>query len=290
MWGGAAAGIRVTRKAFSGTRGRDWLAAVALSVMATAAVVSAHYATPASSLPAAHAPLNFQTLPPGARLPSGAQCARWVRASPSPETRSANTTFNHTVGHKLGPGFFPAGDSPQAAKLAQRINGDFTGTTRQILQWAACKWGIDQDVVFAQAAVESWWRQGELGDWATNADRCPLGHGIGANGIRGQCPQSYGVMQNKYVLEKGAWPSIATSTAMNADVAYAFWRACYDGYESWLNNEPKGRPYRAGDLWGCVGRWFSGSWYTYSAYQYISLVGEFLREAVWASPGFAETG
>ena len=48
----------------------------------------------------------------------------------------------------------------RAAKLiAPRINGRFTGTTKEILRWAACKWGIDQSIVFAQAAVESWWRQ-----------------------------------------------------------------------------------------------------------------------------------
>jgi hypothetical protein len=39
-----------------------------------------------------------------------------------------------------------------------------TGTTREILRWAACKWGIDQSIVFAQAAVESWWRQTTMGD------------------------------------------------------------------------------------------------------------------------------
>jgi autotransporter family porin len=84
--------------------------------------------------------------------------------SPSPENRPLNAAFNHTVGHYVGPGFFPAGDRPQARALTSRINGDFTGTTREILRWAACKWGINQNVVFAQAAVESWWRPRLLGD------------------------------------------------------------------------------------------------------------------------------
>ena len=67
---------------------------------------------------------------------------------------------------RAGRAGFLAGDDPQADQLiAPRINGDFTGTTAEILRWAACKWGIDQDIVFAQAAVESWWRQATLGDW-----------------------------------------------------------------------------------------------------------------------------
>jgi hypothetical protein len=99
------------------------------------------------------------------------------------------------------------------------ISGEFTGTTREILQWAACKWGIDQNVVFAQAAVESWWQQAQLGDWTANAMRCPPSHGIGADGKPGECPQSYGILQNKYHLEQEAWPGIGVSTAMNASFA-----------------------------------------------------------------------
>ena len=144
-------------------------------------------------------------------------------------------------GQRVGSGFFPAGDLPQADQLlAPRINGDFTGTTSEILRWAACKWGINQNIVFAQAAVESWWHQTTLGDWGTDAAACPPGHGPGADGKPGQCPQSYGILQNRYPFEQASWPGIADSTAMNADTAYAIWRSCYDGYETWLNNVPHG--------------------------------------------------
>ena len=151
-----------------------------------------------------------------------------------------NTTFNDTIGQRVGPGFFPAGDSPQVKTLTPLISGDFTGTTEEILRWAACKWGISQDIVFAQAAVESWWRQSTLGDWGTEAKFCPPGHGLGTDGRPGECPQSYGILQNRYPYEEASWPGIGTSTAMNADAAYAIWRSCYDGYEVWLNNEPGG--------------------------------------------------
>jgi len=233
----------------------------------------------------------FGTRPPGAALPSGAQCARWVLARPTPENKGANAAFNRTTGQHVGSDFFPAGDTPQAGQLlAPRIDGDFTGTTSEILRWAACKWGINQDIVFAQAAVESWWNQTTLGDFGTDASACPPGHGLGADGTAGQCPQSYGILQNRYPFEQASWPGIAGSTAMNADTAYAIWRSCYDGYETWLNNVPHGSTYQAGDAWGCVGRWFAGRWDTAAANQYVAKVKQYLAERIWTTPDFQQPG
>lgn len=269
-------------------RRRAWLAGAvllfAVAVVAGIASLSLHTVsgTPGRVL--------FRTLPPGAKLPSGAQCARWVRASPSPEIRPGNTVSNHTVGQHVGRDVFPAGDSPQVKSIASRIDGDFTGTTQEILQWAACKWGISQEIVFAQAAQESSWQQGQLGDWVTDAGLCPPGHGIGADGTPGECPQSYGILQDKYIFEKAAWPGFGASTAMNADVTYAVWRSCYDGYEIWLNDSSAGRPYHSGDLWGCVGRWFAGSWYTPEANEYVGEVKDLVRERIWMQSGFVHDG
>jgi len=234
---------------------------------------------------AAAAP-KFRTLPPGARLPSGAQCARWVRATPAPkEVRPSNRVPNHRGGQHVGAGFL-AFDGQAAIRLSRRIDGDFTGTTQQILRWAACKWGIDQDMVFAQAAIESWWRQSTLGDWGSDASACPPGHGPGADGRPDLCPQSYGILQNRYPYEKLSWPGIARSTAMNADTAYAIWRACYDGYETWLNTVPHGSRYHAGDSWGCAGRWFAGRWRTSAADGYIRAVRKYMAERIWLTPNF----
>jgi hypothetical protein len=234
---------------------------------------------------ASAAPTHFRTLPPGAKLPSGAQCARWVRATPSPEVRSSNKADNHHGGEHVGAGFL-SGDGPRARKLTERIDGDFTGTTQEILRWAACKWGIDQNMVFAQAAGESWWRQSTLGDFGTDASACPPGHGIGADGVPGECPQSYGILQNRYPYEQQSWPGIGRSTAMNADTAYAIWRACYDGYETWLNTVPRGSQYHAGDSWGCIGRWFAGRWRTAPADGYIHKVRQYMVEKIWLTPDF----
>jgi hypothetical protein len=232
-------------------------------------------------------PIHFRTLPPGAVLPTSAECAHWVRESQQSEIRLENWRQNHTIGQRVGPHFFAAGDTPQASeRLAPRINGRFTGSTEGILRWAACKWGISQAVVFAQAAVESWWRQGTLGDWGTDAAQCPPGHKLSVDGSPGLCPQSYGILQNRYPLEKGGWPAIASSTAMSADVAYATWRACYDGDEIWLNNIPHHGRYHRGDLWGCVGSWFAGRWHTARAERYIARVQRYLRERIWLSRRF----
>jgi hypothetical protein len=271
------------------------LIGVALLITAISVVTFAHSPSPpprsapkaSKTPPPAQPAVYFHTLPPGAKLPSSAECARLVGESPSPEVRPANARFNHTRGQHVPPAFFPQGDTSQVQDLAPLINGDFTGTTEDILRWAACKWGIDQDVVFAQAAVESWWQQDYLGDWTTDGTRCPPGRGIGVDGVPGQCAQSYGILQNNYAFEQAAWPGIATSTAMNADVTYAIWRSCYNGYEVWLNNEPNGRRYGAGDLWGCVGRWFAGAWYTPAADGYISKVQGYLSERIWLQPAFA---
>ena len=278
-----------------------WIIGVVALVILVAAVLVITFARSPSPSPDAEKPqttqptqpaqtaIYFHTLPPGAKLPSSAECARLVRESPSPELRPGNTRFNHTVGQHVPLQFFPHGDTAQVEQLAPLINGDFTGTTEDILRWAACKWGIDQDVVLAQAAVESWRQQDFLGDWTTDATRCPPGRGLGADGVPGQCPASYGILQNNYAFEQAAWPGIGSSTAMNADATYAIWRSCYNGDEVWLNNEPEGRAYGAGDLWGCVGRWFAGAWYTQAADRYISKVQEYLSERIWLKPIFEQT-
>jgi hypothetical protein len=232
------------------------------------------------------APLHFRTLPPGAQLPTGAQCAAWVRAAPSPENRPGNKTYNNTVGEPLSSGFLKKDSAPQARALFKRVDGDFTGTTEEILRWASCKWGINENIVFAQAALESWWEQTELGDWGTNGKLCPPNHQPGVDGIAGECPESYGVMQDKYPYGKASWPGIGTSTAMNLDTAYAVWRSCYDGYETWLNSLPRSSLYVAGDLWGCVGRWFADRWYTAAADTYIGWVQNYLKAKVWKWSSF----
>jgi hypothetical protein len=207
-------------------------------------------------------------------------------AKPSPENKGMNARYNRRTGQRLGRNFLPSSDGPKARKLMARVNGDFTGTTKEILRWASCKWGINQNIVFAQAAVESWWRQTTKGDYGTDASLCPPGHRH-LNG-QGECAQSYGILQNRYPYEKSSWPGIGRSTAMNADTAYAIWRTCYNGYETWLNTVPEPVRYHKGDAWGCVGRWFAGRWHTAGANGYIRTVQKYMHERIWDKSYFQE--
>lgn len=238
-------------------------------------------ASPAKSATAG--PSHFATLKPGTVLPSGSQCAAWVRAHPKKENKGVNRGYNNTTGQKIDASLFGSGTG-----LAKRVDGQFTGTTAEILRWAACKWGIDEDIVNAQAAIESWWRQTTLGDFGSDAAACPDGHGLGVDGQAGKCPQSYGILQNRYPYMKTAFPGAIRSTAMSADLGYGFWRNCFEGNETWLNTVERGQQYAAGDAWGCVGRWFSGRWHTDASTQYVGRVKDYLNQRIWETPNFQQ--
>ena len=221
---------------------------------------------------------RFQTLPPGSPLPSDEECAARVR--PAAEVRPGNTTFNQTAGHPT-----PANADPNNPRFG-RVTGSFTGTTDEIIQWVACKWGIDEDMVRAQAAKETYWLQHNLGDFGTDASRCLPGHPIGADGKDGHCPESIGIMQVRYPYFQSTITDAIASTAYNLDLAYALWRTCFEGEEQWLNTVDRGQPYQAGDQWGCVGAWFAGRWYTQPAKDYISAVQGYVEQRIWTTPGF----
>ena len=210
-------------------------------------------------------------------MPSDATCAAEVR--PAAETRSTkNTAANHTRGTQK--------NLTTPYPLFSRVDGNYVGTTDQIIQWAACKWGIDEDIVRAQAAAESWWDQTAVGDFQSASTACVPGHGIGVDGHAGQCPASGGLLSLTYRYWPGGFPEAMNSTAYNVDYVYAFWRACYEGQIDWLNTVDRGSQYVAGDAWGCVGEWFSGRWHTAAAEGYITTVKNYLAQKIWTTPSF----
>jgi autotransporter family porin len=158
------------------------------------------------------------------------------------------------------------------SRLGSRIDGSFTGTTDEILQWGACKWGLDEDMQRARAVQESAWRQSQRGDSTTSASLCAL------LSKSAPCYQSYGLLQIKGTVHEGTYPTSQLSTPFNVDYALAWQRACFEGDFTWL-----GGTYRAGDLWGCVGAWFSGSWYDAGAQDYINQVKTHLLNRTWES-------
>lgn len=221
----------------------------------------------------------FTTLLSGAQLPSEAGCAVRVHRS-SWEPRPDNYAANHRV---------PT--AQQIAGLApwgpgRQITGNFTGTTDEILQWVSCKWGIDVNIVRAQAIAESNWHQNQRSDQTNDASLCPPGTWNGTS-----CYQSYGILQIKYVDSKTAWPMSRDDTAFNAEYTYRSIRGCYEGWTTYsylYDRTPVvGYPrYHPGDIWGCVGSWYSGSWYDQGALAYIKSVKMYMANKQWLQPGF----
>jgi hypothetical protein len=150
---------------------------------------------------------HFPTLPPDAKLPGAATCAAAASDGNPWEPRPANFAANHRVptyveltGFHLAP---IKGSFTRTADFV-RVDGNFTGTTDQILRWAACKWGIDEDVVRAEAVVESHWRQDDVGDVSHDAPECPPGAWFPGAWNGTSCQQSYGIMQVKF-KDYGGW-------------------------------------------------------------------------------------
>jgi hypothetical protein len=213
--------------------------------------------TPATTDVAAASAPKATTRPPGSPVLSDAEAAARVTRS-SWEPRPQNTTANHRVptGSELAR-FRTASDNQ--SPYVPRMTGNFTGTTDEIIQWAAHKWGFDEDIVRAQAMQESSWYQLRAGD----------------GGI------SFGLMQVKSTIWRGTSPLSRDSTPFNVDMYGAILRQCFEGKAAWL-----GIGYQANNLWGCLGYYYSGNWYDAEARSYIDSVNRHLTDRAWEKPGF----
>jgi hypothetical protein len=194
-------------------------------------------------------------------LPSDQECAARVHLS-TWEPRHDNDVANHTsVTNTLAS--FSQWNTAWNANYRTRIDGAYQGTTDEIIQWAACKWGWSDELVRAEAVVESTWHQSTVGDNGT----------------------SYGLMQVRYLYHPrvnggckdcagSSWPNSQLSTAWNVDQQLAELRGCYDGMSTYLGNT-------RGDLWGCIGSWYSGAWHDSGAQSYIGWVQNALNNKTW---------
>jgi O-antigen ligase len=267
------------------------LAALLGALSAIALTMTPLAARAQSSDGAAH----FPTLAPHAQLPSGARCSREVRSGGFWEPRAGNSAANQRVPTSAELAIFhlaPIKGSFVPTEDFARVNGEFTGTTDQILRWGACKWGIDEDVVRAEAVAESHWRQDDAGDSSNDQARCPPGEGFPGAWDGGSCKLSYGVMQVKFTSFNG-WPLSKDSTAFNVDFRLAYQRACMNGDIAYLRQQNPAGGYPAYPngttgqmLWGCMGDWFSGSWYDSGALRYIAEVKSDLADRTWSRAGF----
>jgi hypothetical protein len=199
--------------------------------------------------------------------------------------------------------------------LLPRVSGHHTGTTDEIIQWAACKWGLSDNVLRAVAVRESTWYQGLV----YPSGRCVTDYGCGdvvsapskASKVfcamvasfghdyttdpgagPGICPRTFGITGVMSWQDptwgallddqNGTFPFNQRSTAFALDYLGSQLRGCYEGWESWLANTGTG-DYGAGDLWGCVGAWYSGDWHSAAADQYVARVRAELDRRTWLS-------
>ena len=217
----------------------------------------------------------FKTLAPGAVLPTDAECAARVHRS-AWEPRGDNTAANNTKPKQpVVLADDPAYDATFQAKYKPRVTGNFTGTTDEIIQWGACKWGLSDNMVRAQAVDESKWHQKTESDpVARSSGNCP------PNTTNDPCPTSFGILQIKWYFHPGksavgsSYPMSKTMTAFSLDYTLSEERGCYDGH-SFVGKKA------IGDLYGCMGVWYAGDWHTTPANAYIDRVKGDLEAKSW---------
>ncbi|MCW2690749.1 MAG: hypothetical protein JWR37_5639 [Mycobacterium sp.] len=213
------------------------------------------------------------TLPVGSALPSAAQCTAYAEQVGSHrEAVPENTAANLSVpGHLKLPPWPDSTWDPSVNRLfVPRIDGQYTGTTDQIIVWGACKWGISPDVVRAMAMQESSWRQSTVSDYVNDPALCVGGYSV-------PCPTSFGLLGLKHIYRPGSWPDSQQHTAFNVDYGLAVIRGCFEGWLTYLGNG-----YTPGDLSGCLGWHFSGSsWKNDLALGYIQRVQGRLDDQPW---------
>lgn len=250
----------------------------------------ASQASPLPPLPGGY----FQLKPVGsyARLPDDAAAAAKVHYS-AWEPRPGNAGYNQVrpTNLRLQPtnGANQAYDPRWNKYIIGRITGDFTGTTDEIFQWAAAKWGLPDNLLRAIAYMESNWQQSNFGDYVNDPAMCPPGY---QNVL--PCPVTFGIVGTKSTSWPGLFPWNRNSTAAAVDVLGGWLRGCYEGWVWWLRdhgNRSHG-VYQAGNLWGCVGAWYSGDWLdgsptdSQTGEHYIARVQQWMRQRPWLSPGF----
>ena len=92
---------------------------------------------------------------------TSAQAAKLVNAPGWGEPRPGNRVANHTVPSQAQLHAWRASCRWPSCGMpyARYVNGQFRGTTNEIIQWAGHKWGFRPQLLRAVATVESWWHQ-----------------------------------------------------------------------------------------------------------------------------------
>jgi hypothetical protein len=237
--------------------------------------------TPPPPPPPVPAPTLGVWRPAGSPPLSDAEAKALV--TPAAETRPGNATANAYVPTQAELAAFHS-QAASSNPLSAYVTGGFNGTTDEILQWAAIKWGIPVDWLHAQAVKESNWNQQALGDRRDGVDaiQYPLQARIDVDSVY----ESMGILQIKWrpgnSQGPGTEPLRWKSTAFNADYTASAERYYYDGYCGWCSSG-----YSAGQDWPSVGAWFSPNpWNNSGAQSYTADVKQILADRRWEQAGF----
>jgi hypothetical protein len=223
-------------------------------------------------------------LPPDASLMSESNCVEAVNASPiTKENAPWNEDYNSPM--QWNSNLPPSEPIPQyfyntascCTELPesdfQAVDGNYSGTTDDLMRITACKWGIDEDYIRAQAWIESGWHQdcaaahggtgcNEGGDennpagctpssitgFTTTGPMTPTltasGQFCEMEGFGGMSGtnqyDSWGIAQTKVYYEWAAWPMIEESTPFALDYRYAEMRGCVNGDQyGYFNSQSK---------------------------------------------------
>jgi hypothetical protein len=255
------------------------------AVPSPTATVTPHPSASPSPTSTPTPPTHLGNVPPGGAIPDETICTTLANQSNFPETTPSNVDDGSPVHWDSNNPMFitpfyyyqHAGEHTAIPNSAlQNVDGNYTGSTQDILRWAACKHGVDEDWVYAESYEEDGWFQdcaqmhggtgcnvgGDCGNpdasqvsGATIANLSFLGFSvtdsagkfIGTNGLNGAnhngqvCSSnyaSYSLIQNKVqYAEWYTWPMVELSTAWGSDYRWAKYQACVAGTFAFNNSD-----------------------------------------------------
>ena len=218
------------------------------------------------------------------------------RVTPAVEIRPENREANAYVPSPAELRRFHAAKDESGATEEQRnpylaaVTGHFAGTTDEIIQWAAHKWGIPENWLRAQYAVESRWNQSAVGDLTDVPPSERARYPAFSCPYKGRCYESVGISQVKWRPDgdvgAGTEPLRWRSTAFNVDFQAATVRFYYDDAQgrrsAWGDSS-----YRRGQAWLAVAGWYQPyPWGNPDQRAYARDVRRALSSRIWAQPGF----
>jgi len=262
---------------------------------------------------------QYITLPPHSTLPSVSSCINEVGNTPTPETAPWNvddgTGYNSNLPPEQIPSYFyeyAPGSSELPSSDFANVDGNYTGSTNDLIRITACKWGINENYIRAQAWIESGWHQdcaeahggtgcnegGDLNNPAGDPET-PLGIFTGFDNFGGADHyDSWSMLQTKVYYDWMTWPMIEESNPFGLDFRFAEMRGCINGDQyNYFNSQSHkaGKNYKeavANSIshpkksleylaYGCIDTHYSGNWYNGNKDEYLKAFLNSLNNETW---------